>query len=70
MSDAAFKSAPFSAYSTPELETRITALRGDGFSVDVVVKMRAEINRRAKVEAGDVSVMTPGERLRFAAKGR
>jgi hypothetical protein len=59
MSDAAFKSAPYPSYTLMELQAFVAAGRGN----DVMV---AEIERRGKVGAGDRSVMTPGERLRFA----
>ena len=62
MSDAAFKSAPFAAYTSAELQAAIN--RGE----DPRLAMRFEIARREKVAAGDVSVMTPGERLRHARK--
>lgn len=64
MSDAAFKSAPFAGFTTKELEAAIArgSLNGMGD------KMRAEIERRAKRDAGDVSVMTPGERLRHVQR--
>jgi hypothetical protein len=60
MSDAAFATAAYPAYTTAQLEAAME--RG----VDDVTnaKMVAEIARRAKRDAGDRSVMTPGERLR------
>lgn len=60
--DSAFKTAPYPAYTIPELQAFIAEGRPNA---DV---MAAEIVRRQKVEAGDVSVMMPGERLRFAKK--
>ena len=66
MSDAAFKSAPFAAYTSAELRAAVE--RGEN-SADARAKMVMEIARREKVAAGDVSVMTPGERLRHARKG-
>lgn len=59
MSDAAFKTAPFPAYTTAQL-TEWAPSRPEG----VRRQMEAEIARRAKVAAGDWSVMTAGERLR------
>lgn len=56
--DAAFKTAPFPGYTTAELEAFIA--RGSAKAP----AMRLEIERRAKVAAGDRSVMTDGERLR------
>ena len=60
MSDAAFATAAYPAYTTAQLEAAME--RG----VDDVTKtkMVAEISRRARVADGDRSVMTPGERLR------
>ena len=59
MSDAAFKTAPYPAYTTAELLAVIADGRGNP-------TMLAEIARRAARDAGDTSVMTPGERLRRA----
>ena len=59
MSDAAFKTAPYAAYTTDHLIAAIA--NGNGTE-----KMVAEVARRAKRDAGDVSVMMPGERLRYA----
>lgn len=56
---SAFNTAPYTAYTTTQLNGFVDAGRGN----DVMV---AEIARRAKRDAGDVSVMTPGERLRRA----
>jgi hypothetical protein len=65
MSDAAFKSAPFAAYTSAQLREAVE--RGEN-SADARAKMIMEIARRAQRDAGDVSVMTPGERLRHARK--
>jgi hypothetical protein len=54
---ATFNTAPYAAYTTAELNAAVAAGRG-------TEKMIGEIERRAKVAAGDESVMTPGERLR------
>ena len=62
MSDAAFKSAPFAGHTSAELQAAVN--RGE----DPRLAMRHEIARRAQRDAGDVSVMTPGERLRHARK--
>lgn len=59
MADAAFKTAPYAAYTTDQL--RAVIANGNGTE-----KMVAEIERRAKRDAGDVSVMMPAERLRYA----
>lgn len=55
--DNAFPTAPYPGYTTAELQAAIAAGRGNPVMV-------AEIERRALRDAGDVSVMTPGERLR------
>lgn len=57
--DSAFANAPYPAYTTNELHAIVAAGRGNPV-------MRAEIERRALRDAGDTSVMTPGERLRRA----
>jgi hypothetical protein len=62
MSDAAFKTAPYPAYTTDQLLDMIS--RGALEPHSSVI--RAEIERRHKRDTGDVSVMTAGERLRFA----
>lgn len=62
MADAALKSAPYSAYTTMQL--RIFIADPQQLNAETVAKMQSEVDRRAKVEAGDVSVMTPAERLR------
>jgi hypothetical protein len=63
MADSAFKTAPFAAYTTKELTA---ALGRAEISDDTSRRMVAEIARRAQRDAGDVSVMYPAERLRFA----
>lgn len=65
MSDAAFKTAAYSAYTTQELRYMADNLPRAAGNRAV---MEAEIARRERVKTGDVSVMTPGERLRFATK--
>lgn len=67
MSDSAFKSAPFSGFTTDQLRARVAAdERGETNLPDATYNgMVAEIARREAVARGDVSVMTPGERLRF-----
>jgi hypothetical protein len=59
MSDAAFKTGKYPAYTTNQLREFVTAGQGN----DV---MFAEIARREKVAAGDWDAMTDGERLRHA----
>jgi hypothetical protein len=63
MADSAFKTAPFAAYTTKELTAAVDRAET---AADARVKMVAEIARRAQRDAGDVSVMYPAERLRFA----
>lgn len=62
--DAAFKTAPYPSYTTMQLQIFIK--EPHQLNAATVAKMQAEVDRRAKVAAGDVSVMTPGERLRRA----
>lgn len=57
--DSAFPTAAYPGHTTTELTAAIAAGRG-------TPAMIAEIDRRARRDAGDVSVMTPGERLRHA----
>ncbi len=57
--DSAFKSAPYAGCMTRQLQEAIDNGTGNP-------AMTAEIIRRGKVAAGDVSVMTDGERLRHA----
>ncbi|RUW96608.1 hypothetical protein EOA27_38575 [Mesorhizobium sp. M2A.F.Ca.ET.037.01.1.1] len=64
MSDTAFKTAPYGSYTTATL--RVWA---EQEGVDTAPYL-AEIARREAVAAGDVSVMTPGERLRFIRHGK
>lgn len=70
MSDAAFKTAAYPAYTTAELDLML--LKHEERRVILPAKIKAditaEIARRAKRDAGDVSVMTDGERLRHIAK--
>lgn len=65
MSDNAFRTAYFPGYTTAQLKEK---LNGVGMLMETVILMEYEIDRREKVAAGDVSVMTPGERLRHARK--
>jgi hypothetical protein len=60
MADAAFKTASYPGYTTVQLTEFIAAGR------DATGRMAEEVARRAKRDAGDVSVMTDGERLRRA----
>lgn len=71
MSDSAFPTAPYPSMTTAELKACVAAyLAGTqssiwGMTDAKAVIMTDEIARREKVAAGDVSVMTPGERLRW-----
>lgn len=59
--DAAFPTAPYPGYTSAELQAiidRPTTIP------EVAAKMRAEVERREKVANGDMSVATPGGRLR------
>lgn len=65
MSDAAFKTASYPAYTTDQLRAMLAnteCVRHQIYRDAVAI----EIARREKRDAGDVSVMTPGERLRLA----
>lgn len=64
MADAAFKTAAYPSYTTAELRDYIAG----GFDYNGSAK--AEIARREAVAAGDVSAMTPGERLRHSKRAR
>ena len=57
MADSALPSAPYPGYTLKELESFVA--RGQGTEA-----MIREIKRRKARDAGDVSVMTPAERLR------
>lgn len=59
--DNAFKSRPFPGYTLAELVAKVEAGNQDP-------RMVAEIARRKAVAAGDVSQMTPSERLRARKK--
>ena len=60
--DAAIKHRPYPSYTTAELR-RLVADKHPASDA-----MLAEIARRQKVAAGDISVMFPTERLRHAQK--
>jgi len=63
MSDSAFKTAPYPSYTTAQLRERAA----DPQTSDATaILMQNEIERRDRVAAGDRSIMTPSERLRFA----
>lgn len=71
MSDAAFKTAPFPGITNDRLAEVIEIARNDAtaYPAPTIERMKAELERRAAAKAGDVSQMTPGERLRFAKTG-
>lgn len=75
MSDSAFVTAAYPGYTTAELMVFVAKWR-NSMQEDILVgdvhihrakvtSMQIEIDRRALVEAGDASLMTPGERLRW-----
>lgn len=66
MSDAAFKTAPYPAYTTKDLIEFLA--QNKTLSEETRGIMQREISRRIQVQAGDTSVMTPGERLRHIRK--
>lgn len=57
--DSAFKTAPYPGYTTQELRDMLRTR-------PCCAPIMDEIHRREKVAAGDMSVATPGERLRAA----
>lgn len=71
--DAAFKTAPFPGYTTAELKAAVARRREEPRILTnnhMIDQLEAEIERRAKVEAGDYSVATDGERLRAVRAGK
>ena len=73
--DGAFKSRAFAGHTTAELRKRVDlwdgGLRGQFQDAEETIeRMRYEIARRDRAKAGDKSVMTAGERLRFEQTGR
>lgn len=62
MSDSAFKTAPYSGFTTEQLRTSVKDCSNPS--------IEAEIARREAVAAGDVSKMTDGERRRFHTTGK
>ena len=60
----AFPTGAFPGFTTKELVERLKADLPEALAN----KMALEVLRRCRVAEGDVSVMTPGERLRFAKK--
>jgi hypothetical protein len=68
MSDAAFKTAKYPAYTTKELRQWVAEHDRSTrkFAASQYIAIVNEISRREKRDAGDWSVMTDGERLRHA----
>lgn len=64
--DAAFASRPWPSLTTAELKA---AAAKPTTTPETRTKMEAEVERRAKVAAGDTSVMFPAERLRHINAG-
>ena len=62
--DAAFKTGAYPAYTTAELIKWME----DGTAQNPA-KVLMELQRRERRDAGDISVMSDGERLRFFEKG-
>lgn len=69
MADNAFATARFPGYTTDELKTAYSraSIGGEGSRCN---ELMSEIERREAVNAGDVSRMTDGERLRFQKTGK
>lgn len=69
--DTAFKTAAFPGYTSAELKGFIATAKTDGFyeGDNTYANMERELERRTAVDAGDMAVMTPGERLRFRSTG-
>lgn len=68
--DAAFNSAPFAGYTDADLRHRLETHELTSVNhIAQAARFRAELDRRAKRDAGDTSVMTPGERLRYIKAG-
>ena len=65
--DTAFQTAPFPGMTNDQLKYFCNSLRG---THELRVKAFDELQRRAMVVDGDVSVMTPGERLRLVQAKR
>lgn len=66
MADAAFKTGAYPAYTIDELKAFVAQVR----EPSIAAVMTAEIARRERVAAGDISAMTPGERLRHSKRAR
>lgn len=69
MSDTAFKTASYPGYTASELRARCAEIDDMNFPTEEVLRtrtlMRIELDRRYRVDGGDVSAMTDGERLRY-----
>jgi hypothetical protein len=64
--DSAFKTAPYSGYTTDQLRQMVSNPSSD----DAARNMWAEIERREAVANGDMTRATAGERLRYARTGK
>lgn len=65
MSDSAFATRAYPAYTTDQLKDMVKNAIARG-SWETVARMANELARRELVRQGDVSVMTAGERLQHA----
>lgn len=68
MSDAAFKTGAFPAYTNEAMIRWLSDHINGVIPLDAAefARICAEVDRRGRVASGDTSVMTPGERLRHA----
>lgn len=62
--DSAFKTAAYSGYTTDQLRQMVSRPSANARA------MWAEIDRRERVAAGDMSVATPGERLAYVKSNK
>jgi hypothetical protein len=62
--DSAFKTAPYSGYTTDQLRQMVSKPSAKAR------EMWAEIERREAVAAGDMTRATAGERLRYVQTGK
>jgi len=68
--DCALPTGAYPAYTTAQLEEFLSGTGERCLGEQTASKMRAEIERRHAVAAGDVSRMSPSERLRFTPAAR
>jgi len=70
MANTAFATADYPGYTTAQLQDAYNAKsKIIGFG-DVAERMQKELDRRFARDNGDMSAMTPGERLRFVKTGK